>query len=625
MEEKKDQTQQQEEAVEQSGARNLPAPIDTITLAERAKYFAGATIGIGGITEILGMGGIGVLLALLAGGSAAYFSEEIRGTILDRLPAPRQNKTRRSKLWWFITGQTNQEGEELVEPVESEEHDADTSDEPQPDALVQHAAPESRAHQTAANGKPLFPAVPEDEMLKLGYVVAIRQRFDPPMNGLLGRGALLAGSQGTGKSNIIGLIAQSGGQCRMPVTIIDYKGEFYTLRGVVPNCILAGHPSYADEASPGFYPLTVDNAAELARIVMEGPFQVVVDVPSYNGDGDEVAQVIAALLHGLMDWSRKIRRQGEEPWPCLVITDEAHNFLPERQKLSGLAMKKPTESFGALASAYSRMANTGRSYGYTLVMVTQRLPNIAKWSIANLQVKVILAHAEKNDLDACEEETGGLVDRQEIKGLEYGTGIVMGLTKEPLIVHFDKQKAKHVSTTPTVERAHETFKDALRPHLSRILARLNPNNGQYERVDQLMSEAQRAYTTSPRQPLPEQQTYTPRRQPLTEQIAYIPRRQPLSEQQAFPQQPAPTAPYSNLPSLEQDVALVPPQQRSLRHHQEKYARAIAVWHELEEKQSANMRDFAVAMSLKEAKAYNLLCEMERLQLIHWERRKKKAI
>jgi hypothetical protein len=145
------------------------------------------------------------------------------------------------------------------------------------------------------------------------------------------------------------------------------------------------------------------------------------------------------------------------------------------------------------------------------------------------------------------------------------------------------------------------------------------------------------------QPLPaeeQQRAYIPRQQPLPEQMAYIPRWQPLPEQQAFPQQQgrqqwaaAPNRDLreirreeaaEHLPDLEQDVVPIPSQQRSLRHHQEKYAKAIAVWHELEEKQSATMRDFAAAMNLNEARAYKLLCEMERLQLIHWERKKKKA-
>jgi len=577
-----------------------------VPLTQTLGFGAGTMLAAGIVDLVAHLGPTG----LVVGGIAAYVvsqhGPDLASRVREALPSPAPLATKQTGKAY--TPRRNG-GRSLLDralgrfPAEEDDHATVVVDEAEKDH-------ETRFDQPIT--APVFPIYPANKTLRLGTVGGTRQRFDPPMNALLGKGGLLAGSQGTGKSNILGLVAYSAGQCGMPLTVIDFKGEFWPLREVVPNGILAGHPSYAEMAGPGFFPLSADNAAVLAAAVMEGPFQLVVDVPSYNGDGDEVAQAIAALLHGLMDWSFKLRRGGKEPWPCLVVTDEAHNFLPERQRLSGLAMKRPAESFGALTSAYARMANTGRSFGYTLVMATLRLPNIAKWSIANLQVKVVLAHTERNDLDACEEETGGLVDREEIKRLEQGTGIVLGLTKEPVLVHFDKQSARHVSDTPPVERVHETFQHAPRPSLSPILAQRIPGTDRYERVDR---------------PLP-----------AGEPSAYMLRRLPFPEQQAFPQQQwaATPSPFlrevrreeaaEHLPNLGQDVVPpVPPVPRSLRHHQEKYAKAIAVWHELEDKQSANMRDFAAAMNLNEAKAYKLLCEMERLQLIHWERKKKKTI
>src|SRR6266700_4063411 len=99
-----------EQNQQEQGAANtrLPVPastVDMITLAERAEYGAGALLGVGGVTEIIGMGGTCILLALIAGGTAAYFSEEVRGLLIDILPAPKQNKSRASKVRWFITGQ----------------------------------------------------------------------------------------------------------------------------------------------------------------------------------------------------------------------------------------------------------------------------------------------------------------------------------------------------------------------------------------------------------------------------------------------------------------------------------------------------------------------------------------
>jgi len=56
-----------------------------------------------------------------------------------------------------------------------------------------------------------------------------------------------------------------------------------------------------------------------------------------------------------------------------------------------------------------------------------------------------------------------------------------------------------------------------------------------------------------------------------------------------------------------------------------YDRAVAIWHDLEEKKRANVRDFAAAMKMGETKAWDLLRELDRLGLIHWERRKKKDV
>jgi hypothetical protein len=459
---------------EQGANRPLPAvatsralvPVDTtpVTTGEKIKYTAVGGIGSGALAGLLGMHSFSAFVAVGVGITAWTFADSIRAKMQEgSMPNPLENRPGWMTWEWWNTPQPIQQAASVPlanrnDLVHLIDHEAEQEDDLGDDAVDNDAL--------------VLEDEEEDALFELGRVIKTRRRLDPPINALLGKGAVIMGSQGTGKSNIVGLIAQCAGNKNvgMPTLIIDYKGEFHTLCTVFTNGIIAGHPSYAQETRLGFFPLTVESAPQLAQIIMEGPFQVVLDTTTYNGDNDLVAQVIAALLHSLMDWSRAMRRAGKDPWPCLVITDEAHNFLPQKQTLSALAMQKPKESFGVLTSAYSRMANTGRSYGYTLVMATQRLPNIAKWAIANLQIKVVLAHAEKNDLDACEEETGGMVDREEIKRLAQGTGIVIGFTKEPVIVKFDKQKAQHVSNTPKVEDVRARFKDASQPRLSGVLA-----------------------------------------------------------------------------------------------------------------------------------------------------------
>jgi hypothetical protein len=73
-----------------------------------------------------------------------------------------------------------------------------------------------------------------------------------------------------------------------------------------------------------------------------------------------------------------------------------------------------------------------------------------------------------------------------------------------------------------------------------------------------------------------------------------------------------------LPSLPD----TPPSVPAIQSEQE---RAIAIWHELEAKQLANVRDFATAMVISETKAWQLLNQLATAKLIQWDRRRKKAL
>ena len=454
-----------EESVEQEEEVTPPTP-----LLQSMSMAAGAMLSVDIVSEAahfgptgLVVGGIAALVAWRHGPAIrAWFAQSDIAAALARYRAQR----RQQHLAAAVAERPDAPAFGSLDAWEYEEDSAPAAraakpvDAPMPALLT--LTPSRRSAIPTPEPVTLMPPRPPKrqsvpvKVLHLGYNVETHERFTPHINQFLGRGALIAGSQGTGKSNLIGLLATSCGECSMPLVVIDYKGEFYPLCETLPNGIRAGHPSMREDVDGGFFGLTVESASELAALVMETPFQVIIDIPSYHGNNDSMARALAAFLHALMDYAVKVRRSGTEPWPCVVVTDEAHHFVPQMQNLSGLAMRNPKESFGTLMSAYSRMANTGRSFGYTLVMATQRLPNIAKWSIANLHNKFILAHAEKNDLDACVAETGGLIDREDIKHLPIGTGIVLGFTKEPCRVQFDAQP-HHVSTTPGIERIAEQF------------------------------------------------------------------------------------------------------------------------------------------------------------------------
>lgn len=296
----------------------------------------------------------------------------------------------------------------------------------------------------------VFPCFPPDETMQLGKVVSTGQRFDPHIDWFLGDGGIIAGQPGVGKSNLIGLMASNTARCGMASIVIDYKREYYTLRQIAPSFCWVGHASFAAEARESYYILNKETAAELADIIMTWRFLAVIDVPSYAGHANELAEALTALLNALMD--RAQAQQETDRLPCLIFVDEAHNFWPEERKLSAFSTMRK-ESFDALQAAHNRIVTGGRSYGYTMILATQRIANIAKWAIAPLQIKVIMRHRELNDLKRCKEDAGE-ADQKALTTLEPGQGIVIGLTDDPMTVQFDLQPARHVSVTPTIRRVH---------------------------------------------------------------------------------------------------------------------------------------------------------------------------
>lgn len=85
-------------------------PLHTMSLAEKSKYFAVPALTLGIPLEFFGGGMAGLFFAGVVGGTAAFFSEEIRGAILDRIPGyPGAN--RQEKLRWLLTGEQEESDE----------------------------------------------------------------------------------------------------------------------------------------------------------------------------------------------------------------------------------------------------------------------------------------------------------------------------------------------------------------------------------------------------------------------------------------------------------------------------------------------------------------------------------
>jgi hypothetical protein len=570
----------------------------------------------------------------------------------------------------------------------------------QPDTAQQSGTNESEC--APATG-PIFPAYPDRVTLRLGQAIdkpALQalilahsrdqiitvpgRRFDPPFKLLLGKGWVAAANQGFGKSILNGVIIEQAGKCGVPAIVLDHKGEYGTVRELAfMNALLAGAGGSID------FRLTVENVDAFVERVVTGRYQAIVNLPSYGSNWLGKARVSAAIGQALMRYAEYRLSQGQKLLPTLVIMDEAQLYLPQDQSLLPPEALENKTVLSDLKNAYFALVSNGRTAGYTVGFATQSLTYLAKWAIKSSQVRIFGRHAEKNDLDTCEQIINpAIATREQIEAFPPGVGVVFGFTTKPMIVQFDKKQARDLAQTPGME--------ALLYHEAPAPLPYAPMAGQF-----LPRSAQPAPAPSPYyQPAQPYQPPVPQagRSALPEQIAFqypgqnaspyrpgaAPRTSGLfaPEPYAQPAQPglSAQAPVSwqeaeksqhqhftkavgpelqaaytayrpgmhhhtlaralgTTPSvaghlLKQlqlhgliDAAgkktVVSPQvsQEDLRE----YDRAVTIWHELKEKKRANVRDFAAAMHMGETKAWDLLRELDRLGLIHWERRKKRDV
>lgn len=84
----------------------------TVTAFDRAKYFVGGGTAALGLAAFVGMGELSLVPALVFGGVTAYLSPQIRGLIIDHMPAPKGASSRSEKLRFFFTGERSSDPEE---------------------------------------------------------------------------------------------------------------------------------------------------------------------------------------------------------------------------------------------------------------------------------------------------------------------------------------------------------------------------------------------------------------------------------------------------------------------------------------------------------------------------------
>ena len=445
------------------------------------------------------------------------------------------------------------------------------------------------------------PPEPNRQNRRLVTEIAHPIRLSPDLvveaDEVVGAGINIFGLKGSGKTGAAAHLAEQFAPYYVSEVLFDIKGDF---RSLVTDRRSDGRP---------FVPhgiIGVRGQAMRGRAVLAHGLQAVYDLRTWETP-EQRANLICAVVEELLETVAHLP-EGEEPAPCLVFLDEAEYWLPQ---------EKPSYlypgTYRRLLDAFHTLATMGRSLGLAPVIVTQRIARVNKDIIAEAEMHLFLKAELDIDLDRYYDYFDKrLISRERIRGFQAGEAVICLPDGSQHLTRLLERESKHTSHTPHVTASLAKFAG----RSMRGPMELDPQAG--------------GMSPSPVAPMPPVTPSATGKVPSADQaprrVTMPPERPvaPLPEQLAHLWQPSQARPESLQPVVPLEEPL-PSQQRTMRHYQEKYAKPIAVWHQLEAANAAHMRDFAAAMHLNEASAYKLLCEMERLHLIQWERRKRKAL
>ncbi|MDX8530093.1 DUF87 domain-containing protein [Mesorhizobium sp. VK25A] len=168
---------------------------------------------------------------------------------------------------------------------------------------------------------------------------------------LIGQHTLIAAKTGGGKSVCMRKVLELSLANGLPVIVLDCDGAYASLRDAAPNGILV------IGGDAGDVDLTADQLIRKLDIPVSGRVSVVVNLAALPAD-DQVV-LVGKVLDRLMSLPDEVQQ------PYLVAIDEVQLFAPQSGR---------SASSGAIAN----VAKRGRKRGLSLLVATQRLPDVDK-------------------------------------------------------------------------------------------------------------------------------------------------------------------------------------------------------------------------------------------------------
>ncbi len=224
------------------------------------------------------------------------------------------------------------------------------------------------------------------------------------------------GQSGSGKSYLVGVIAEELSKAQRSFLIVDTEGEYKALKGIA-KVITIG----AEDADLG---LDVDYVNTLTQ-AMEFGMPIVLDV-SEVANKQEYVYGVLEKLYSIEETARK---------PFLVIIEEADTFVPQitKQKINII----------------EEISVRGRKRGIGLMVATQRPANISKNVLAQCSYGFIGKLTIENDINAVKTLLEDKVLLSEVSKLGTGEFIPFGQAGAEKF-RVKQRTAKHYGATPSL-------------------------------------------------------------------------------------------------------------------------------------------------------------------------------
>jgi len=264
--------------------------------------------------------------------------------------------------------------------------------------------------------------------------LVLAPNFQPDVDLLIRESAIVFGTKGSGKTNLLALIVEQMRRYLFPQVIFDTEREQQSLLKFLPHGVIA----------------TANRCPSAYDIIHRG-LQVIIDLQSWETE-EAAALAMCQLINELFVVSNAIAPQ--DRYPCAIHLDEAAYWLPQ-DTVSYLS--KDTRK--AVLDAFHKLATRGRKQGLTPFLYTQSISEVRKETIRQAGIQILMRQTLDTDLDRYCEYIYGATSKTRalIRAYPRGKAVVILPDSSQIRVQFNERQSEHVSHTPLTQTAIKKF------------------------------------------------------------------------------------------------------------------------------------------------------------------------